>query len=313
MSAVRALFGGLGKVLASPSLVLWLWIVNLVVALPFAALMASSLGESIGDSLVEEKLRRGFDMGWYGEFSAEAKGIEQTFTPSIVGAGAFFDNIEAWFNGKLFELTPGLVGVGMVYALVWTLFLGGIFHRFSPGAGLFRLGEFFNQGGAFFFRYLRLALVSAVLYYGVYQFAAWLFSKIAEISREVTVEENVFAYVVAGSMLVVFMLTFVNMAFDYAKIATYRENRRSMLVATLTGFGFVLSNLGRTLTLYYGLGAIGIVLLLLYHSIAPGVSQATTVSVAFAFLVGQAYLVAKLALRLTFYASQMTLYGANRR
>ena len=313
MSAVRSLFGGLGKVLASPSLVLWLWIVNLVVALPFAALMASSLGESIGDSLVEEKLRRGFDMGWYGEFSAEAKGIEQTFTPSIVGAGAFFDNIEAWFNGKLFELTPGLVGVGMVYALVWTLFLGGIFHRFSPGAGLFRLGEFFNQGGAFFFRYLRLALVSAVLYYGVYQFAAWLFSKIAEISREVTVEENVFAYVVAGSMLVVFMLTFVNMAFDYAKIATYRENRRSMLVATLTGFGFVLSNLGRTLTLYYGLGAIGIVLLLLYHSIAPGVSQATTVSVAFAFLVGQAYLVAKLALRLTFYASQMTLYGANRR
>lgn len=313
MSAVRALFGGLGKVLASPSLVLWLWIVNLVVALPFAALMASSLGESIGDSLVEEKLRRGFDMGWYGEFSAEAKGIEQTFTPSIVGAGAFFDNIEAWFNGKLFELTPGLVGVGMVYALVWTLFLGGIFYRFSPGAGLFRLGEFFNQGGAFFFRYLRLALVSAVLYYGVYQFAAWLFSKIAEISREVTVEENVFAYVVAGSMLVVFMLTFVNMAFDYAKIATYRENRRSMLVATLTGFGFVLSNLGRTLTLYYGLGAIGIVLLLLYHSIAPGVSQATTVSVAFAFLVSQAYLVAKLALRLTFYASQMTLYGANRR
>ena len=312
MSAVRALFGGLGKVLASPSLVLWLWIVNLVVALPFAALMASSLRESIGESLVHEKLRRGFDMGWYGEFIAEAKGIEQTFTPSIVGAGAFFDNIEAWFNGKLFELTPGLVGIGMIYALVWTLFLGGIFHRFSAGAGLFRLGEFFQQGGAFFFRYLRLALVSAVLYYGVYQFAAWLFSKIAETSRDVTIEENVFAYVVAGSVLVVFMLTFVNMVFDYAKIATYRENRRSMLVATLTGFGFVLSNLGRTLTLYYGLGAVGIALLLLYQSIAPGVSQATTVSVAFAFLVSQAYLVAKLALRLTFYASQMTLYGANR-
>lgn len=312
MSAVRALFGGFGKVLSSPGLVLWLWLVNLVVALPLAALMASSIGESIGDSLVHEKLRSGFDMGWYGEFNAEANGVEESFTPSIVGAGAFYDNIEAWFNGELFELTPGLVSVGLVYALVWTLFLGGIFHRYGEGAGLFRLGEFLAQGGSFFFRYLRLALISAVLYYGIYRFAGWLFARIAEASRDMTAEENVLAYVLAGSALVVFLLTFVNMAFDYAKIATYRENRRSMIVATLTGFGFVLSNLGRTLTLYYGLGVIGIALLFLYSSIAPGVSQATTVSIAFAFLVGQVYLVAKIALRLTFYASQMALYGAER-
>lgn len=312
MSAIRALFGGLGKVLSSPGLVLWLWLVNLIVALPLAALMAGSIGESIGDSLVHQRLRSGFDMGWYGEFSAEARGVESTFTPSIVGAGAFYDNIEAWFNAKLFELTPGLMGVGLVYVVVWTLFLGGIFHRFSEGAGLFRLGEFLAQGGSFFFRYLRLALISAVLYYGIYRFAGWLFARIADSSRDMTAEENVLAYVLAGSALVVFLLTFVNMVFDYAKIATYRENRRSMLVATLTGFGFVLSNLGRTLTLYYGLGVIGIALLFLYSWIAPGVSQATTVSIAFAFLVGQAYLVAKLALRLTFYASQMTLYRADR-
>jgi hypothetical protein len=310
MSAVRAFFDGLGKVLSSPGLVLWLWVVNLIVALPLAALIASSIEESIGGSLVHEKLRSGFDMGWYGEYSARAEGVETSFNPSIVGAGAFFDNVEAWYNGELFELTPALVGAGVVYALVWTLFLGGILHRYSEGAGLFRLGEFLAQGGSFFFRYLRLAVIAAIVYYGIYRFSGWLFAKIAEASKDLTAEENVLAYVVAGSVLVVFLLTFVNMAFDYAKIATYRENRRSMIAAMLTGFGFVLSNLGKTITLYYGLGALGILLLFLYFSVAPGVAQASTVSIAFAFLVGQAYLIAKLGLRLMFYASQLSLYGA---
>ena len=121
-----------------------------------------------------------------------------------------------------------------------------------------------------------------------------------------------FAYVVMASLLVVFLLTFVNMAFDYAKIATFRENRRSAVLASLKGFGFVLSHMGRTMSLYYGLGIVGLVMLFMYHTIAPGAGQSTTLGVGAAFVVGQMYLLAKLVLRLTFYSGQMALFDARR-
>ncbi len=127
-----------------------------------------------------------------------------------------------------------------------------------------------------------------------------------------TVEESVFAYVVVASFVVVFLLTFVNMAFDYAKIATFRENRRSMVLASLKGFGFVLSHMRRTMTLYYGLGFVGLVMLFVYHAIAPGPGQSTMLGVGAAFFVGQLYLLAKLVLRLTFYSGQMALFDARR-
>jgi len=315
MSTLKAAFKGLGRVLASPALVLFLWLANVLVAIPLAVSMAASIAESVGSSLVHQNLRDGFDMGWYGEFDARAKGVEKTLAPSLVGAGAFFDNIEAWLNGRLFEMLPAVVALGLVYAFLWALFLGGILHRYADRGGLFRLSEFFSHGGEFFFRFVRLAVLSGLLYYLVYRFASWLFGRVEEAVRDVTVERTVLGYVVAAALLVALLLTFVNMAFDYAKIATYKENRRSMILAAIKGFRLVLGNFGRTTLLYYGLGLFGLLLLGAYHVVAPGPGQASVPSIVFAFLVGQAYLVAKLVLRLTFYAGQMALYespGFNR-
>ncbi len=308
MSSLTAAFSGFARVLGSPALVLFLWLSNAVVAVPLAVSIAGSLQDSIGGSLVHQNLRDGFDMGWYGEFEERARGIETTFSPSIVGAGAFFDNIEAWLNGSLFESLPVLVALGALYGLLWALFLGGILHRYADRRGLFRLSDFFSHGAEFFFRFVRLAMLSGFLYYLVYRFGGWLLRRVEDATRDVTVERTVLTYVIAASVLVAVLLTFVNMAFDYAKIATYKENRRSMILAAIKGFRLVLGNLGRVSVLYYGLGLFGLVLLGVYYVIGPGVGQASVPSVVFAFLVGQAYLVSKLVLRLTFYAGQLALY-----
>jgi hypothetical protein len=308
MSVTKAAFKGLARVLGSPLLVLALWIFNFAAALPLALVMAGSIESSIGASLVHQKLRDGFDMGWFGEYQSRAEGIETSLSPSIVGVGAFLDNLEAWFDGGLFGTSRGLVAAGVVYAVLWALLLGGVLHRLGGAQGMFRLSEFLSQGGAFFFRFLRLAVLSGILYYLVYRFSAWLFGRIQESTLDVTAEKTILGYVAAAALLVLCLLSFVNMAFDYAKIATFKENRRSMLLATLKGFGFVLGNLGKTLTLYLGLALLGAILLGVYGLVAPGPSQASAAGVVLAFLVGQAFLVAKLVLRLTFYASEMALY-----
>lgn len=310
MSSTGAALRGLGTVLGSPTLVAWLWLVNFVVALPAAFILSQSLSDSIGGSVVGEDLRTGFDMGWFGEYHSRARGIEQTFSPTHTGAGAMFDNLDAWFNGSLFHVPPSLLILGVAYALTWAFFSGGILHRYGEGAGLFRLGEFLSMSAAFSLRFVRLAAIAGVLYYGIYKLAGGLFSAVEERTKDMTAEESVLAYVLAASALVVFLLTFVNMVVDYARIATFRENRRSMVLAMVKGLGFVLSHLGRTAALYYGLGFSGLVVLLLYHGMAPGAMQSTTTGVFLAFVVGQVYLLVKLVLRLTFFASQLVLYDA---
>lgn len=298
--------------LASPVLVLWLWLANVLVALPFALLVTSSLSDSIGGSLVHEKLRSGFDMGWYGEYEAQATGVPATFRPSVIGVGAVLDNLESWLNGDFAELPPALVAAGVVYALVWAFLLGGVLDRFREHGRLFRMGEFFGRSAEFFFRFVRLALVSAVLYYLVYRFAGWLFSWIEEATREVTVERTVLGYVVAASLLVGFLLTLVHMVFDYAKIAAFVENRRSMGVAAFRGLFFVLSRPGRCFTIYYGLGALGIALVVAYAFVAPGAGGASAFRVGTGFLVGQLYVIIKIGLRLSFYAAQMAYFESAR-
>ena len=65
---------------------------------------------------------------------------------------------------------------------------------------------------------------------------------------------------------------------------------------------------GKTFGLYYGLGVLAIVLLGLYSLVAPGAGQSTMTGVVLAFVIGQAYLVAKLVVRLAFYGGQLALY-----
>ncbi len=303
---MKAMLKGFWRVVSSPGLIVWLWLVNLVVALPAAWVMTDSLRSSIGASLVDEKLTESFDMGWYGEFETKAKGLDTTFTPTVTGVGAFYNNLESWLYGDLFKEFPGLVGLGLVYALLWALFLGGVLDRYSGGD--FNLTRFFCAGGRFFLRFIRLAVLSGIFYYLIYRFSGWLFSRIEEWTIDITVERTLFFYTLLAAGLTVFLLTFVNMAFDYAKIVTFKEERKSMLLAALRGFGFVFSNPAKTMGLYYGLGALGIVMLALYASMAPGANQSTVSGVAFAFFIGQAFLVVKLMLRLMFYAGQMALY-----
>ena len=312
MTSLGAIIRGLVGALSSPLLVIWLWVANVIVALPFAILVTSAISSSVGPSLAHERLREGFDMGWYGEYQSEATGIAATFRPSVIGVGAVLDNLESWSNADFLELPTELVAAGVIYALVWAFFLGGVLHRFHDPARLFRMRDFFGRSGEFFLRFVRLALVSAVGYYAVYRFGSWLFSWIEETTRDVTSERTVFSYVVAATLLVGFLLTLVHMVFDYAKISAFTENRRSMLLAMNRGLFFVLSHPGRCFTIYYGLAAVGIALFLLYAMVAPGAGGASPYQVAFGFVIGQLYLIAKITLRLSFYAAQMAYFESIR-
>lgn len=301
---------GLRRATAAPTLWLWLWLANVLVALPAAWAVTASIQDSIGSSLANETMREGFDMTWYGEYREEARGLERTFGPEVTGAGPFYGNLEGWVTGGMFRGPAELVGLGLLYALLWTFLTGGVLEWLRDTSGKFSAGRLLENGGRFFFRFVRLGLLSAVLYFLVFRFHGWVFSRLDQALRDVTSERTVLLASLLGYLLTAVLLLLVHTCFDYAKIATVTEERRSMLVAALRGVGFVLLHPARTLGLV-GLWVLASgVLLLIYAGLAPGATQSTALAIGLAFVVGQLFVVLKLIARLWLYAGQVAMWRA---
>lgn len=303
-----ALREGLVRGFGHPGMVLGLWLALALAALPAALSVTSSLENGFGSSLAAENMTRGFDFSWHSEFKDVARGLETTFAPTLSGAGAIFDNLEGWATGRLFQLPAGVVALGVGFAAVWALLLGGVLARFARPDERYGPSRFLQEGAAYFFRFTRLVLLSGVLYALIYLLHRFLYGRVADLTRDVFAERTVLAYSLAVVALTVFLLTLVHVCFAYAKIATVLEERRSMVFAALRGVAFVISHPVKTLGLYYAMGLIVLAVVAVYALVAPGAGQSTAPGILAAFLFGQLYLLLRLCLRVSLLAAQMSLY-----
>lgn len=306
MNVSTAIRHGLRQAVSSPKLLLLLWLVNLLCAVPMSLMMRQALADSFGSSLVSRGMLEGFDLGWHAEYESRAGGFESTFQPTVSGPGPVLDNLEAWWSGGLFEATPGLIAAGLGYALLWAFLLGGVLDHLARGRAL-ALDRFAGAGGRYLPRFVGLALLSGVAYFLIYKLAAWVYRRIAEASGDVTVERTVFAWVLLAAVLTVALMSVVRMVFDYAKIAAVTEER-SGLASAARGLRFVFHHPLQTFGVYFGLTAAGALLLALGLLLAPGTGQSTLLSIVFVFVLGQVYLIARLVFRVTVLGAQMNLF-----
>ncbi|HEX9733946.1 MAG TPA: hypothetical protein VGG06_18385 [Thermoanaerobaculia bacterium] len=313
MTAIRSIAEGVRRVARSPKLIAGLWLVSVAAALPAALVMREVLAESIGGSLFHASLSEGFDDDWYAEFEAEAKtGLARTFGPGVIGVGAVYDNLEAWWSGRLFTDFPvGLVSLGVAYALLWTFLAGGVLDRLAghsarPGG----LAGFLAACGRTFGSFLLLALASGVAYALIYLLGRRLYGWIEDSARDVTSERTVLLRVLLAAALVVALLHLVRMVFDYARIAVYSDGV-SALRGLRRGVAFVAARPGRTAAVYAGLGLVALLLVAVYAGVAPGAGASSALTVVLAFLVSQLYLVARLAVRLSVLGAELHLFRSS--
>jgi hypothetical protein len=311
MTILTAIRDGLRRVGAGPKLIVFLWLINFAAAIPLTMVMSDQIESSLGASLVHEKLRAGFDIDWYEEFAYKANDLGKTFSPAVLGIGPFLGNLEAWLNGSLFGGYTGIAGLGLGYMVLWAFLLGGVLDRYAHAQENFTAERFFGASGRYFLRFLLLMVFSWVFYFIVLTLISpGLFAAIAGANRDTTVERTVFFLTAGAYVIVAFLLALVNMAFDYAKIATVLRDHRNMLAAAGQGFRFIFSRPLKTFGLYLVLGMAALAFLGLYALIAPGANQSSAIGVIVAFVAGQIFLAVKLITRLTFFGGQMALYEA---
>jgi hypothetical protein len=99
------------------------------------------------------------------------------------------------------------------------------------------------------------------------------------------------------------------LVFDFAKVRAVVEDRRSMIGALGASIGFIRRNIATAAGLFLTNAAIFAMLIGLYGLLAPGAGRAGIV-MWLGFGVGQLYILARLWMKLTFWASETALFQA---
>ncbi len=303
MSAIR---DGIRRVNRAPAIVVGVWAVTLLVSVPLAAALRGLLAQHLGRSLAADTAAAGVNYDWMQEFSEQATGLGVTFKPTIIGFAAVLDNLSAFMDATSRPIV--IVGAAAVYVLAWIFLAGGIIDRYARDRATGAHG-FFAACGVFFFRFLRLAAVQAVVYgflFGLLH--PWLFDRLyPRMIHEVSVERTAFFVRLALYMVFGLLVAGATMIFDYAKVRAVVEDRRSMLGAVNAALGFIGRNYAAAGALFAADFVLFGVVVGVYALIAPGAGGAGLMMWV-GFAIGQLYVLARLWVKLLFWATETSLF-----
>lgn len=305
MSVLGAWNAGWRRTLRAPWIIVGLWLMTLLVAFPMAMILRGQLARHLGASLAAETAATGVNFDWWNEFLAQAAGLGQTFVPAILGFAAVMKNLSTVADAGTL---PGVIAtVVAVHILVSVFLMGGVLDRLARDRSIGSRG-FFAASGMFFFRFLRLAAMAAVVYWLLFtRLHPLLFDSIfSSLTKNLSVERTAFAYRAVLYLLFGAVLLTVNVIFDYAKIRMVVEDRRSAIGGLVAGIRFIRRQPSAAFGLYLFNTLIFLAVLALYFLAAPGASGGLTTWLA--LLIGQVYIVLRIIVRLMFAASQMALF-----
>ena len=306
MKILSALRDGIGRVNRAPAVLLGILLATFLIALPLGLTLRGMIAQHLGASLAAERAANGVNNEWWREFQDQAAGVGTTFTPTILGFGAVLDNISALLDNR--SHAAAIAGAGAAYVLFWIFIVGGIIDRYARNRPV-RSHGFFSASGVFFFRFLRLAVFAWIGYGVLFGYVhSWLFGWLYPwVTRDLAVERNAFAVRVLLYLVFGLLLLATNMLFDYAKIRAVVEDRRSMIGALVAGGRFIARHHAGTSALYLLNGTLFVLVLAIYAAVVPragGLGWPMWLGLA----VGQLYLLARLWVKLVFYASQTSFF-----
>ncbi len=306
MGPLSALGDGLGRAARAPVILAGTFVVTLLVAMPLSLALRGMMEAHLGASVVAETVARSVDYGWWQEFSAQATGLGTTFVPSVIGFGAVLRNISNVADNV--PLATTVAGVTAAWLVLWSFLSGGIIDRFARNRAT-RARGFFGACGAHFPALIRLGLIALGVYWLAFDLVhPWLFDSVfGRVTRNMTEERDAFAvrlllYVLFASVLIV-----INVTFDYARIRIVAEDRRSAVGAVFAGSRFVARHPATVAALYF-LNALLFLMLIAAYALVTSVVSPAGAAAWLALLAGEAYIIARHYLKLTFYASETSLF-----
>ena len=280
MGMINIFLNGIQKAVENIKMWLILFGIQFVFAVILVLPLRAQLDKMLGHSLMGQDVLQGF------------------------GATAFFEFITHYADAASLEMKLLMI-VGIVY-LIATLFLNGGILGLFVREETFSARGFFENCGQYFGRFFRLFLIS-ILYIIVAYFIHIGLDKLLGLFTGDSEPLKVI-YHLFSTAFFLFLLFFINMVFDYAKIRTVFLQRRDMFKTALRSWGFVFQHLGKTLGLYYIIVILGIMLFLIYTYAGKLINASTSIGILLLLIWQQGYAFSRMGVRLTFLSSQTLLF-----
>lgn len=308
LSSLRALVDGVLAVVRAPLVVVAVAVSTMAMAMPFAVVLGSRLQIALSTQPPVDRGETEIDPEWWRAFRAQAQGLEATFTPAVLGFAATLDSISGVLDGR--RPPFAVLGPLALSMAAWAFLWGGILRRFEVRRAI-GPRAFIDAGIQHWPRFVVIAALAAAVIVVLYlTLHAALFGPVHRLLVPFAPTERG-AFLVRVLLYVTFFapVAAVGLAADYARVASVLARANSLGQAVGQGVSFVRRNAGAVIALYLMTALVFVVVTIAYGILE--ISGGSPVGGWRAIAIGQAYILVRLAIRLTVAASELRLFAAH--
>jgi hypothetical protein len=265
-------------------MILLLYSINFLTALPLAMAFRSSMQSGLGLSMDSSNLMRGLDMSVMRDFLNLHRD----------GIGAIVQEI-SW--------------VLLAYMLINTFLAGGILTVIRDKKDTFVASSFFAGCGTYFLRFLRLFLIFGLLLAVVLVILSGVLGGIVS-SISDNASSEITDYWAGGAFLAILVVSamLIIVVADYAKIIVVAHDEHSMLKTAWRSIKLVVRYFFRTIGLQLLLIIVPIVLFIIYIWIDLSIGMSSGFTIVVMFVLQQLYILSKAWTKVFFFAGEFSLY-----
>jgi hypothetical protein len=240
----------------------WVFAVNVVLGGLGTLAAARTLNAALGYSLAGNQLVKGFDLGMFYELLRlpEANFLHTKSTA---------------------------YGYAVLFAVFMLFVSGGILEVFRQDRRL-NTGDFFAASGAFFWRFVRLALLSLVPFAFLWSLYPLVNSLAEYVGDRVVADQVGFCIQFAGAIILALLVLLLRLWFDLAKVQAVAQNERSMWSNMWKSCGMTGRNLGTLFWMYFRISLVAAIMLLIgfliWTKLPPNTTPATFILLEFIVL-----------------------------
>jgi hypothetical protein len=287
MSVIKSYVHGIAAATRRPKLVALLWLMNIVFALPAFFIFRGAFKGILGNSLAADGLLKKTDMNVIFEFLT---------APGVV----------------LGQVITAVLVLIVLHVLAYLFAFGGILNALAPETRGQRFGQvFFGGGGRFYGRFFRLVVYSIVLWVPVVVIVVAVNALLKLVTANPAHEQLALAMTILRVLGFLFLVFFVEMILDYARIKIAVTDSSQVFRALVGATRFVFSRPLKTLLLYYMLGLTGWAAFGAYLALHSTFSETSAAAAVLGFLITQVFIASRAWLRVAYQAAQKDFLAAS--
>ena len=234
----RGLFAeGARRVWRYQRILWWLFAVNALFSMLAVRPGAEQFGDVLDQSLHAQRLSDAFDVFAF---------IELATKPEI----------------QIGSTNGGAVAFSFIFFVVSLFMTGGILEAYRPGRKL-STAEFFHACGAFFWRWVRMAFCLIIVLVPLIFLAAIVKDWSSDLSENATQEKLGFWVLLAGALLLAFVLMVIRLWFDMAQVRAVADNDRAVRKSLAHSFRLTRKHFAPLFRIYFGITVLAWALLVL--------------------------------------------------